>query len=485
MVLPWAAFADNFVNNLDTTPDPTLESATIATGGSVTIGFYIVGTTGGGDAPGCNATGNEPAYLTVSPPSGVSVTWAGYPSPLEFVGCGPTAYRNVTFSSSTSGSYTINGFSLTGGKSNSQWNYSTAYFTLNVTSPDTTPPVITPSVSGTLGNNGWYVSDVTVSWTVTDPDSAITSKVGCDPTTIDYDTTGVTLTCTATSAGGTSSESVTIKRDATPPTISATLDKSPASSGWFNASTGAPTVSFDCSDATSGLAGDCPAGFTFPEGENQSYSQTISDNAGNSASAGVSDIDVDLTAPVFGTCPVGGPFLLNSGLQPVGPISVDAAISGLDGGASTLSGFVDTSSIGTKSVTFTAVDNAGNLGTKACSYSVIYNWTGFFRPVDNLPTFNQVKAGSAIPVKFSLSGNQGLNIFAAGYPRSAVIPCDSTAPVDAVEETVTAGNSSLSYDPLADQYVYVWKTEKAWTGCRQLVVKLNDDMSYRASFKFK
>ncbi len=33
---------------------------------------------------------------------------------------------------------------------------------------DITPPVITPTVSGTVGNNGWYVSDITISWTVVD-----------------------------------------------------------------------------------------------------------------------------------------------------------------------------------------------------------------------------------------------------------------------------------------------------------------------------
>ena len=36
-------------------------------------------------------------------------------------------------------------------------------------SDDLTPPVITPTVSGAAGSNGWHVSDVTVSWTVTDP----------------------------------------------------------------------------------------------------------------------------------------------------------------------------------------------------------------------------------------------------------------------------------------------------------------------------
>ena len=88
--------------------------------------------------------------------------------------------------------------------------------------PDSTPPVITADVSGTQGSNEWYTSDVTVSWTVADGDSEITATDGCDQIVIDGDTAGLSLTCAATSAGGTASQSVTIKRDAAPPTVSVT-----------------------------------------------------------------------------------------------------------------------------------------------------------------------------------------------------------------------------------------------------------------------
>jgi len=115
-----------------------------------------------------------------------------------------------------------------------------------------------------------------------------------------------------------------------------------------------------------------------------------------------------------------------------------------------------------------------------------FNFSGFFQPVDNLPTLNAVKAGQAIPVKFSLNGDQGLDIFAAGYPKSQYIACDSTAALDGIEVTLTAGSSSLSYDPSTDTYTYVWKTDKAWANtCRQLVVKLNDGTYHQANFKFK
>jgi hypothetical protein len=142
--------------------------------------------------------------------------------------------------------------------------------------------------------------------------------------------------------------------------------------------------------------------------------------------------------------------------------------------------------VGAKTFTVHAADNAGNAASVSVAYTIIYTFSGFFQPVDNLPVLNAVKAGSALPVKFSLAGNQGLTILAAGYPKSQPIACDSAAPVDDIEQTVTAGSSSLAYDAASDQYSYVWKTDKAWAGsCRQLIVRLADGTDHRANFKFK
>ena len=141
---------------------------------------------------------------------------------------------------------------------------------------------------------------------------------------------------------------------------------------------------------------------------------------------------------------------------------------------------------GTTTVTATARDSAGNTSTCSFTVTVGYSFSGFFQPVDNAPTVNTVTAGSSIPVKFSLSGNKGLNIFAAGYPLSQQIACTGGAPTDDIEETVTAGASSLSYDATTDQYKYVWKTDKAWKGtCRKLMLKFNDGSTREALFQFK
>lgn len=155
-----------------------------------------------------------------------------------------------------------------------------------------------------------------------------------------------------------------------------------------------------------------------------------------------------------------------------GPVASGAAIA--------------TGSVGSHSFSVTGSDNAGNSATLTHTYSVVYCFGGFFSPVDNQPVLNAVQAGRGIPVKFSLCGDQGLAIFDAGYPRSQQVACNASSPVDGIEETVTAGASSLSYDASSDRYSYVWKTERSWKGtCRQLVLKLADGTYHRANFKFQ
>lgn len=115
----------------------------------------------------------------------------------------------------------------------------------------------------------------------------------------------------------------------------------------------------------------------------------------------------------------------------------------------------------------------------------VYNFTGFFQPVDN-SVWNTAKAGSAIPVKFSLGGDLGLDILAAGYPTATQVACPGAATAsDAIEETVTAGSSSLTYDSTAGQYIYVWKTNKLWAGtCYRFELGLNDGTSHSFLVQF-
>jgi hypothetical protein len=119
------------------------------------------------------------------------------------------------------------------------------------------------------------------------------------------------------------------------------------------------------------------------------------------------------------------------------------------------------------------------------NFSTLFEFTGFIAPVNNPPVVNVMKAGRSVPVKFSLNGNQGLEIFALGYPRSRKVTCDVSAPGDVVEETVSSGNSALTYDAENDQYLYPWNTLRSWTGCRVFELKLSDGQEFQAVFRFE
>jgi Big-like domain-containing protein len=122
--------------------------------------------------------------------------------------------------------------------------------------------------------------------------------------------------------------------------------------------------------------------------------------------------------------------------------------------------------------------------TKQC---LGYTFSGFFPPVQNSPILNGAKAGSAIPIKFSLNGDQGLNILAEGYPTSQQVNCANVGTLQNMPtETVSPGASTLSYDAASNQYTYVWKTDKAWAGtCRQFVLRLTDGSIQIPYFQFK
>ena len=77
---------------------------------------------------------------------------------------------------------------------------------------DTTPPVLVSTVSPAPNNAGWHKTDVTVTWSTSDPESGIGASSGCNTTALTAETTGTTLTCSATNGAGLSSTaSVTVR----------------------------------------------------------------------------------------------------------------------------------------------------------------------------------------------------------------------------------------------------------------------------------
>jgi hypothetical protein len=135
-------------------------------------------------------------------------------------------------------------------------------------------------------------------------------------------------------------------------------------------------------------------------------------------------------------------------------------------------------------VQYTPADPNYTAASGAVLITVRYSFSGFLQPVDNPSVLNTARAGVAIPVRFSLAGDQGLTIFAAGSPSVRAVACPK-GKTDAIEETASATTSSLIYESSAARYAYVWKTDPTWANsCRSLLVTLKDGNQHEALFKF-
>lgn len=144
-------------------------------------------------------------------------------------------------------------------------------YTLNPASPD--------------GSNGWYRSNVSLTWNLSEPESPNSlQETGCVNQSITSDQVSTNYACSATSAGGAADEvTVSIKRDGTAPGVSLVGGPADGSSFYFGSVPAAPTCS--ASDALSGLAGSCSVtGYSTAVGTH-TVKATATDNAGNEGTA--------------------------------------------------------------------------------------------------------------------------------------------------------------------------------------------------------
>lgn len=204
---------------------------------------------------------------------------------------------------------------------------------------------------------------------------------------------------------------------------------------------------------------------------------------GGTASLTTEAIKRDATAPT-GITFSGVPTSVYFG-DAFGPFgcTADGAISGLAGCDVTGGG----TTVGTHSVTATATDNAGNVGTAQTSYDVLA-WTlkGFYAPVDMGGVLNTVKGGSTVPLKFEMfAGSRELTDTADVASFTATkVTCNGSADLDAVEFTTTGG-TSLRYDATAGQFVQNWKVPTGAGTCYRTTMTARDGSSISALFKVK
>ena len=290
-------------------------------------------------------------------------------------------------------------------------------------------------------------------------------------------------------AGNRSSASATYTVvDRTPPTIALTTPAGGAVYGLGEQ----VTAYYSCADEAggSGLAscvGTVPAGAaidTSSVGE-KSFTVDAADVAGNPASVRVTYTVVDRSAPSIALASPADGAVYTLGQSVAAEYSCQDQAGG--SGVATCEGTVangaeiDTSRVGSHSFQVRTTDNAGNADSKTVSYSVAYDFDGFFWPVQNSPKVNRWKAGAPVPVRFSLGGFRGERPEAPGYPQST--SCDGG---DSEQAARAARKKPVfEYERRSGRYSMMWKTDKRWAGeCREFVLKLDDGSVHTARFEF-
>jgi hypothetical protein len=231
-------------------------------------------------------------------------------------------------------------------------------------SVDKTPPTITGAPDRNANANGWYNAGVTVSFTCQD---ALSGVASCTTPVAFGQGANQSTTGTAVDAAGNSTSATVsgINVDVTPPTITGAATTSPNANGWYR---GPVTIHWTCSDNLSGLDGPCPADSVVSgEGASLSASATISDLAGNHATATVNHIKIDGTAPTTTSDAPNGwqrtnvTVNFNASDNLSGVVATDYSV---DGGPTMTGTSVSITANGTHHITFWSVDAAGNVETQ-------------------------------------------------------------------------------------------------------------------------
>jgi hypothetical protein len=218
---------------------------------------------------------------------------------------------------------------------------------------DQTAPTIGHSFAPLSYSDGaWTNQDVTVSFTCNDQGGS--GVAGCTGPVSKSAEGNYLVTGTATDgAGNTATDNASVRIDKTKPVITAAADRKPNDAGWYGDDV---TVSYTASDALSGISGS-PKDDVLGEGANQSASASVTDAAGNSASADVSGINIDKTKPVLSAA-------FDSGWH-TGDVTVNwSCTDALSGVATAPKNDTVTGEGASLSSSASCTDKAGNVATK-------------------------------------------------------------------------------------------------------------------------
>ena len=198
------------------------------------------------------------------------------------------------------------------------------------------------------------------------------------------------------------------------------------------------------------------------DGDHAVYAASMDEDGNTDATIASAAFKLDATDPVLDpTLNVSTPIVVGQAGVTASPNAGDAT----SGVASSSCGTVDTSNPGVQTVECTATDNAGNTATASLTYVVEYRILGFFSPVPE----SHWKTGQRVPIKIALGDAAGTRISDAEGAALASA-CRVTFIASGAQAT---SSQCLKYDPLMDQFVYIWKLRKTGTGSATITLSIS------------
>lgn len=341
---------------------------------------------------------------------------------------------------------------------------------------DRTPPSAQATVTP---HGGWNNTAPTVTFSGNDALSGIASCTA--PVTVTNQTPGSHVPGTCWDNAGNESAEVSgyVMYDATPPQMIPEGFSLPNQYGWYSAP---QSFSWECYDALSGARSESASATLSSEGADQTATASCTDYANNSATASRTHISIDLTDPTVSWTPLSGSYLANG--LPAAPTCV--AVDLLSGPLTCEVTGYETAP-GEHTLTATAHDKAGHVGTVTSTYTVL-TWTllGFYAPVSSdSDVVNLVKGGATVPLKFEIFDGDTELTATSAVAGFTVQPVSCTSLADEDVEPVgftTTGGTVLRYDAAAGQFIQNWLVPKKSGVCYRTTLTAQDGTPLSAYF---
>lgn len=501
MALPGSAWADQIVNTLDNSIDPTRETLqlTVPNSGSTTV--YVNPTNDLDGEPSCNLQGKDES-VTFSVESSNSSVATVSPSSITFNNCGDTRAVTVTAVAQGPANITFTRKSSTGVVGT--FDPAPANFAVNVSpAPVIVPPNAAPTINGGItgltsvneGDSGTYgVSAIdpdgdplTYVWTITGGNAVINGASNGSSVDVDFtdgpSTVGLKVEV-SDGNGHVVARALSITEHNVAPTVVlsgavAALEGDTKSYSYSVSDPGNDTVTATPSCGAASFSNATATGFdcTFPD--NGSYTVSVSaddgDSVNNTGSASkivtVANVNPSFTnwslTGADGTACIGGNTVslsfdvtdpANEAHDPI----TGSAFNPFSGRSVSQTKVFPA---GTWSQVVTANDGDGGTATQTASGSFLYSTTGGFplAPI-NTDGSSNFKLGSTIPVKLRIVDCQGQPVAGLApqinlVKTSSIVNGTVNEPVDTV--SVPDDGKTMRYDAAAGQYIYNLSTKRS------------------------